>query len=79
MQTHGCSCCWCVCVRDVEGSFLLTSSSCPLILQHLLLAAWLWDLLALREELGSRLDWIRDKEKIKEQIHYLDCCDFRGR
>lgn len=78
MQTHGCSCCWCVCAW-YWGKLLLTSSSCPLILQHLLLAAWLWDLLVLREELGSRLDWIWDWQRRRSRSKSITCCDFRGR
>lgn len=75
MQIHGCSYCWCVCMILWEAYQLL----CPLILQHLLLAARLWDLLVLREEQESMLDWIWDWQRRRSRSKSITCCDFRGR
>lgn len=64
-----------VCVHWFCGKLSIYQLLCPLIL----LTAWLWDLLALREELGSRLDWIWDWQRRRSRNKSITCCDFRGR
>lgn len=80
MQIHGCSCWRCVCVHDSVGSLPLRASL-PLnpAASPAYCIQWLWDLLALREELRSRLDWFWDWQRRRSRSKSINCCDFRGR